>query len=157
VQWDATLKYEWPSIALDADELPADCFAGATLFRAAEDGTLLFEDGDQKEIAAGLSQLGDENAWTDPAGHGDSFQRIDWFDAGRTSGVRGMLRMRSGQGQAPRIRNSTRTSPLITIGSDNDLVVSGTTYVQTFKRAKPPHPDWTRRLGIRRLEVAVPF
>jgi predicted metalloprotease len=74
-----------------ASELQADCFAGAALFGAAADGTLLFESGDQKEIATGLIELADETPWTDSADHGDSFDRIDAFDLGRRYGVNGCL------------------------------------------------------------------
>ncbi|MDV7246232.1 MULTISPECIES: neutral zinc metallopeptidase [Rhodococcus] len=69
-------------------ELQADCLAGAVLYGAASDGTLLFEEGDQKELAAGLVNLADETPWTDSKDHGDPFQRVDWFDLGRAGGVK---------------------------------------------------------------------
>ncbi|UNN04783.1 neutral zinc metallopeptidase [Rhodococcus opacus] len=68
-------------------ELQADCLAGAALYGAASDGTLVFEEGDQKELAAGLVNLADELPWTATADHGDPFQRVDAFDVGRAGGV----------------------------------------------------------------------
>lgn len=70
-----------------AAELQADCLAAVALFGAAADGDLIFEDGDQREIAMGLVDLGDEVPWTQAGDHGDSFQRVEAFDAGRTGGV----------------------------------------------------------------------
>lgn len=73
----------------NASELQADCFAGAALFGAAADGTLLFEEGDAAEITNGLTTLADLTAWTDTSDHGDPFDRIDAFNDGRTLGVAG--------------------------------------------------------------------
>ncbi|MET0885521.1 MAG: hypothetical protein ABWX92_03640 [Mycetocola sp.] len=73
----------------NASELQADCFAGAVLFGAAADGTLLFEEGDAAEITNGLTTLADLTAWTDTSDHGDPFDRIDAFNDGRTLGVAG--------------------------------------------------------------------
>lgn len=75
------------SLTLTADELQADCLAGATLFGAALDGDLRLEPGDQGELAIGLSRLGDETPWTRTEDHGDSFQRINAFDQGRLGGI----------------------------------------------------------------------
>lgn len=71
------------SFTLMADELQADCLAGATLFDAAADGDLIFEPGDQKELASALSTLADETSWTQSDDHGDPFERISFFDQGR--------------------------------------------------------------------------
>lgn len=65
----------------------ADCLAGATLFGAAADGELVFESGDQKELAAALSALADETSWTGSKDHGDPFERIGSFDQGRLYGL----------------------------------------------------------------------
>lgn len=73
------------------DELQADCFAAAALFGAADDGTLIFEEGDSREIAAGLINLADEVPWTDITTHGDAFERVSWFGIGRSGGVNACL------------------------------------------------------------------
>ena len=70
-----------------ASELQADCLAGATLFGAALDGDLVFESGDQKELATALSTLADETSWTASKDHGDPFERIGSFDQGRLYGL----------------------------------------------------------------------
>jgi hypothetical protein len=75
------------SLTEKADELQADCLAGAALYGAAADGELVFETGDQRELASGLSELGDETPWTSSADHGDSFERIRHFDEGRLHGI----------------------------------------------------------------------
>lgn len=76
-----------------AAELQADCFAAAALYGAAKDGTLRFEENDEKEIAQGLAEIGDETPWTRAGEHGDSFQRIAAFTAGRDQGVTACLPM----------------------------------------------------------------
>lgn len=75
------------SLTSAASELQADCLAGATLFGAAADGDLVFESGDQKELASALSTLADETSWTTSADHGDPFERIGSFDQGRLHGL----------------------------------------------------------------------
>lgn len=72
-------------------ELQADCLAGATLYGSADDGNLDFEEGDEKEIVDALNRLGDETPWTMSGDHGDSFQRIEAFNAGRSGGVEACL------------------------------------------------------------------
>lgn len=116
VAWDETLielGYEigdaWPYLiiahewghAIQADlsmelqsqqyELQADCLAGAVLYGQREDGKLEFEDGDEKEIVDGLNFIADEVPWGMSGDHGDSFQRIEAFNLGRTAGVPGCL------------------------------------------------------------------
>ena len=86
-EWGHAIQERIPSIVMTADELQADCLAGATLFGAAEDQTLFFEEGDLREIAVGLSSLGDDVPWTDSESHGDPFERVEWFNVGRQSGV----------------------------------------------------------------------
>jgi uncharacterized protein len=70
-----------------AAELQADCLAGATLYGSKQDGRLQFEQGDEKEIANGLSAVADETPWNDPTAHGDVFERIQSFSQGRSGGV----------------------------------------------------------------------
>jgi len=116
VAWDQTLielGYEigdaWPYLiiahewghAIQADlsmdlhsqqyELQADCLAGAVLYGQEADGKLIFEDGDEKEIVDGLNYIADEVPWGMSGDHGDSFQRIEAFNLGRTDGVPGCL------------------------------------------------------------------
>jgi predicted metalloprotease len=118
VAWDRTLLelgYEigdaWPYLiiahewghAIQADlemslhsqqyELQADCLAGAVLYGAARETppTLEFEPGDEKEIVEGLNFIADEVPWGMSGDHGDSFQRIEAFNLGRTDGVPGCL------------------------------------------------------------------
>lgn len=69
-----------------AGELQADCFAGAALYGAVRDGTLILEEGDEREITNGLTDIADETEWTDVQDHGDPFQRIEAFNLGRTQG-----------------------------------------------------------------------
>lgn len=76
-----------PSLVAAGYELQADCLGAAALFGAAADGTLQFDEGDTRELVTSLSALGDEMAWATEADHGDSFQRVGWFDLGRTGGV----------------------------------------------------------------------
>jgi predicted metalloprotease len=79
------------SLRAQAEELQADCLAGAALYGAAGDGDLTFEGGDEKVITKSLSDLADSTAWTSSSDHGDPFQRIESFDLGRTKGVAGCV------------------------------------------------------------------
>jgi predicted metalloprotease len=90
-EWGHAIQHRVPSIKMVGNELQADCLAGAALFGAVDDGTLEFETGDLAEIAVGLSELSDEVAWTASDSHGDAFERIEWFDTGRTEGVKACL------------------------------------------------------------------
>ncbi|HEX2314680.1 MAG TPA: neutral zinc metallopeptidase [Thermomonospora sp.] len=74
-----------------ATELQADCLAGAALYGARRDGTLLFEDGDVKELSNGLVAVGDDTEWTNPQDHGDPIERITAFGKGRDGGVRACI------------------------------------------------------------------
>lgn len=75
-----------PSLVSDAGELQADCFAGAAIFGAAADGNLNIEEGDLAEITTALSVLADTTEWTSSGDHGDPFERIAAFDAGKNGG-----------------------------------------------------------------------
>ncbi|MDN4614597.1 hypothetical protein P5G50_09040 [Leifsonia sp. F6_8S_P_1B] len=90
-EWGHSIQARVSDIRTDAYELQADCLAAAALYGAAADGSLQFEDGDEKEITSALTFLSDSTAWTDTADHGDTFQRIEFFDAGRRGGVTACL------------------------------------------------------------------
>ncbi|GGK87931.1 hypothetical protein Sme01_74360 [Sphaerisporangium melleum] len=77
------------SLRSRAAELQADCLAGAALYGAAADGTLLFEDGDVEEIADAYQALGDRLPWTKPGDHGTPRQRIAAFNRGADHGING--------------------------------------------------------------------
>jgi len=72
-----------------AEELQADCFAGAALYGASDDGIFQWEDGDTAEITNALTFLADQTEWTDIDSHGDPLDRIDAFNDGRVGGVAG--------------------------------------------------------------------
>jgi predicted metalloprotease len=74
-----------------AAELQADCFAGATLFGAAERGLLQFERGDTQELQETLTAVADDFPWTKQSDHGDAQQRISAFNQGAQGGVRACL------------------------------------------------------------------
>ncbi len=84
----ARLKMEQQAVEY---ELQADCLAAAVLYGAAADGNLEFEEGDEKEIVDSLNFIADETPWTMSGDHGDSFQRIEAFNAGRSGGVKECL------------------------------------------------------------------
>ena len=69
-----------------AAELQADCFAGATLFGAAERGFLTFERGDTEELARTLAAVADQFPWTKESDHGDARQRTNAFNEGAEGG-----------------------------------------------------------------------
>ena len=86
-EWGHAIQYRLErSLNSAADELQADCFAGAALYGAAGDGNLIFEQGDEREIRAGLSALADETPWTSRGDHGDALQRVQAFGDGRSGG-----------------------------------------------------------------------
>jgi len=69
-----------------AAELQADCFAGATLFGAAERGFLRFERGDTEELAQTLAAVADDFPWTKESDHGDAQERTNAFNEGAQGG-----------------------------------------------------------------------
>jgi uncharacterized protein len=75
----ARLRADQVSVAA---ELQADCFAGATLFGAADRGLLTFERGDIQELRQTLVAVADDFPWTKESDHGDARQRIDAFNQG---------------------------------------------------------------------------
>ena len=91
-EWGHAIQNRLPqSLITAAPELQADCFAGASLFGAAADGTLVFEDGDQQELVAALSALADQTPWTQAGDHGDAMERVSAFSSGREGGVEACL------------------------------------------------------------------
>jgi predicted metalloprotease len=79
----ARLQAEQVSVAA---ELQADCFAGATLFGAADRGLLQFERGDIQELQKTLVAVADTYPWTKQSDHGDAEQRISSFNQGADGG-----------------------------------------------------------------------
>jgi predicted metalloprotease len=79
----ARLRADQVSVAA---ELQADCFAGATLFGAADRGLLRFERGDIQELQQTLVAVSDDYPWTKESDHGDARQRIDAFNTGAEGG-----------------------------------------------------------------------
>ncbi|MBB2914619.1 hypothetical protein FHS43_005931 [Streptosporangium becharense] len=91
-EWGHAVQARIPeSLLIPQLELQADCFAGAALFGAAEDGTLHFEPGDTDEIATALRQYADDTPWTDVSDHGSAAERLDAFETGARQGVEGCL------------------------------------------------------------------
>jgi len=84
----ARLRADQVSVAA---ELQADCFAGATLFGAADRGLLQFERGDTQELQETLTAVADDYPWTKQSDHGDARQRIRAFNQGAKGGVRACL------------------------------------------------------------------
>jgi uncharacterized protein len=72
-------------------ELQADCFAGAALQGAANDGTLQWEAGDSQELSNALAILSDQSPWTDPESHGTKDQRVGSYYLGVGNGPLGCL------------------------------------------------------------------
>jgi predicted metalloprotease len=79
----ARLRADQVSVAA---ELQADCFAGATLFGAADRGLLKFERGDIQELQETLAAVADDYPWTKQSDHGDAEQRISSFNLGAEGG-----------------------------------------------------------------------
>ncbi|WP_433231185.1 neutral zinc metallopeptidase [Actinomadura formosensis] len=71
-----------------AAELQADCLAGAALYGSSADGTLEFEDGDERELVDAFQFIGDRAPWTKPGDHGSAAQRLRNFSRGGENGVR---------------------------------------------------------------------
>jgi predicted metalloprotease len=91
-EWAHAVQARLPqSLVTAAPELQADCFAGAALFGSAEDGTLVFEDGDQQELDAALTALADQTPWTRSGDHGNAAERVSAFTTGREGGVEACL------------------------------------------------------------------
>lgn len=72
-------------------ELQADRLAGATLYGAARDGTLLLESGDVEELEVVFRKLGDTKPWRKPGDHGSASERVSAFERGANGGVSGCM------------------------------------------------------------------
>jgi uncharacterized protein len=72
-------------------ELQADCFAGAALQGAANDGILQWDAGDSQELSNALDRVSDQLPWTDPRSHGTKDQRVDSYNLGVGNGPLGCL------------------------------------------------------------------
>jgi predicted metalloprotease len=70
-----------------AAELQADCFAGAALQGAAQEGLLTIEPGDREELARTMVAVADDFPWTKESDHGSADQRISAFTTGAKGGV----------------------------------------------------------------------
>jgi predicted metalloprotease len=93
-EWGHAVQFRLnTSVKTQSDELQADCFAGAVLYGAVRDGTLAFEEGDEKEFANALTYLADQTPWTSQADHGSAFQRLEFFAQGKNGGVNACLPM----------------------------------------------------------------
>lgn len=101
-----------PALVASSYELQADCLGAAALYGSAADGTLQFDEGDTRELVNSLSALGDEMAWASEADHGDSFQRVGWFDLGRTGGVPACI-----AAAGDPTRDTITQSPDLTVGA----------------------------------------
>ncbi|NKX49195.1 hypothetical protein HER39_01080, partial [Arthrobacter deserti] len=87
-EWAHAVQNRLPQeLVSPALELQADCLAGASLFGAAEDGTLVFEEGDQRELEAALTVLADQSPWTETGDHGNAAERVSAFSTGREGSV----------------------------------------------------------------------
>ncbi|GGL93867.1 neutral zinc metallopeptidase [Nakamurella endophytica] len=72
---------EAPAV-LAQQELQADCLAGATLARAADDGRLTLRAGDTERLLGSLNAMGDSHSGAGTGDHGSSAQREAWFGKG---------------------------------------------------------------------------
>jgi predicted metalloprotease len=91
-EWGHAIQAELdPSLHWNSRELQADCLAGASLYGAAEDGTLTLPDDFTSQMVDNLDHVADQTPWTGDADHGDAFERIDAFNDGRIGGVTACL------------------------------------------------------------------
>ncbi|MFE2123596.1 neutral zinc metallopeptidase [Rhodococcus aetherivorans] len=87
-EWGHAVAAQLPaSLVTDDQELQADCLAGAAIYGAVAEGTLILEPGDEQELVEALAALADQTPWTTSTDHGDAFERVDAFNRGRTGGV----------------------------------------------------------------------
>lgn len=90
-EWAHAIQQRQPGLTAPWTELQADCLAGATLAEATDQGLLLWDEGDEEELAVGLEAVADETGWTDTTSHGSAQERIDFFQHGVDEGVEGCL------------------------------------------------------------------
>lgn len=72
-------------------ELQADCLAGAELQGAADDETIVFEQGDADELVNAIYSVSDDLPWTNSGDHGNADQRSKAFIRGLEGGVNNCL------------------------------------------------------------------
>ena len=70
-----------------ADELQADCFAGAALTGAVHDGGLNYSPNDGQRLGQSLAAAADKTPWTSSKDHGNAQQRIGAYNLGVNGGV----------------------------------------------------------------------
>jgi predicted metalloprotease len=75
------------SLQSAAGELQADCIAGFTLASVGANGAVIWEAGDDQELAAALAATADQHPWTEVEDHGSPEERIDAFASGATYGL----------------------------------------------------------------------
>ncbi|MEV1242783.1 hypothetical protein ACIBO2_24025 [Nonomuraea sp. NPDC050022] len=91
-EWSHSIQNRMPpGYLVPQVELQADCMGGAALAGASRDGTLTWERGDSREIAATLRGLSGDTPWTNPRDHGSATERINAFNTGVRYGVRACL------------------------------------------------------------------
>jgi uncharacterized protein len=73
------------------DELQADCLAGAALTGATADELMRWDNGDEQELFNALDTLADKTPWTNPDSHGDTSERVYWYNHGVVNGPNGCL------------------------------------------------------------------
>ncbi|WP_405614494.1 neutral zinc metallopeptidase [Streptomyces sp. NBC_00076] len=78
-----------------AEEIQADCLAGAELTGSQEDGTIAFEDGDADELVKAIYSVSDDLPWTNVGDHGDADQRSSAFVRGMKGGVESCLPLKA--------------------------------------------------------------
>jgi predicted metalloprotease len=74
-----------------AAELQADCLAGAALQGSVDDGLLLLEPGDTRELTETLRAVADDFPWSDSSSHGNAEQRVAAFNLGTSQGLDGCI------------------------------------------------------------------
>ncbi len=73
------------------DELQADCLAGAALAGATLNGLMQWDEGDAQELSNALDTLADKTPWTNPDSHGDTSERVYWYNHSVANGPNGCL------------------------------------------------------------------
>jgi predicted metalloprotease len=92
-EWGHAIQFRLHASLTQAvpSELQADCFAGAELYGATRDRTLIFEQGDEKEIVNGITFAADQTPWTSGADHGSALERVQAFALGKNGGMNACL------------------------------------------------------------------
>lgn len=87
-EWGHVVSHQLDnSLRLDAEESQADCFAGAALAGAEKDGNVDLGEEFSRRAVAVMNKMADSHSWEQADDHGDSFQRVESFNLGRTQGV----------------------------------------------------------------------